>query len=101
MIMLVSVMLVTGSGCDSLATANNSLLLLYRPTVVIYGLKYEPVAKSEMVPLFELPEMSVGFWEKLNSFWRMVHLYCVSYKVTVDSNEHVMSGEDMNWVMKL
>ena len=58
--MLVSVMLDTGNGCDSLATANNSLLLLYRPTVVIYGLKYEPVAKSEMIPLFELPEMSVG-----------------------------------------
>ena len=37
MIMLVSVMLDTGNGCDSLATANNSLLLLYRPTVVIYG----------------------------------------------------------------
>ena len=80
MIMLVSVMLDTGNGCDSLATANNSLLLLYRPTVVIYGLKYEPVAKSEMIPLFELPEMSVGFCENVNSFWRNVHLYCVSYK---------------------
>ena len=51
MIMLVSVMLDTGNGCDSLATANNSLLLLYRPTVVIYGLKYEPVAKSEMIQI--------------------------------------------------
>ena len=45
MIMFVSVMLDTGRGCASLATASNSLLLLYKPTVVIYGLKYEPVAK--------------------------------------------------------
>lgn len=58
---LVSVMLDTGKGCASLATASNSLSLLYKPTVVIYGLKYEPVAKSDTIPLFVLPEIKVGF----------------------------------------
>ena len=66
--MFVSVTLVTGSGCANLATASNSLLLLYNPTVVIYGLKYEPVAKSDTIPLFELPEINDGFCEKENSF---------------------------------
>ena len=68
MIMFVSVTLVTGSGCANLATASNSLLLLYNPTVVIYGLKYEPVAKSDTIPLFELPEINDGFCENENSF---------------------------------
>jgi hypothetical protein len=35
-----------GKGWDNLATAKSSLLLLYKPTVVIYGLKYEPVAQG-------------------------------------------------------
>ena len=81
MMMFVSVTLVTGNGCANLATASNSLSLLYSPTVVMYGLKYEPVAKSDTIPLFELPEINDGFCENENSFWRIVHLYCVSYMV--------------------
>jgi hypothetical protein len=41
----------TGNGWASFATANNSLLLLYNPTVVIYGEKYEPVTLSFNCPL--------------------------------------------------
>jgi hypothetical protein len=99
--MCVSVTVEIGSGCASLPMAISSFALLYKPTVVMYGEKYEPVTKSTICPLFVLPEISVGFWEKLNSFWRMVHLYCASYKVTVDSNEHVMFDPVMNSVMKL
>ena len=99
MIILVSVMLDTGNGCANLATAINSLWLLYKPTVVTYGLKYEPVAKSEMIPLFELPEMSVGFCENVNSFWRNVHLYCVSYMVVCDWNEQVKLFDSIQFNM--
>ena len=74
-IMLVSVTDDRGNGCANLATAINSLLLLYKPTVVTYGLKYEPVAKLYKIPSFELPDTSVGFCEKLNSFCRILHLY--------------------------
>ena len=66
--MFVSVTLDTGNGWDNFATASNSLSLLYNPTVVTYGLKYEPVAKSDTIPLFELPEINDGFWENVNSF---------------------------------
>ena len=99
MIMFVSVILVVGNGWDNLATAINSLLLLYNPTVVIYGLKYEPVAKSETVPLFELPEISDGFCENVNSFWRNVHLYCVSYMVVCDWNEQVKLVDSIQFNM--
>jgi flavin reductase (DIM6/NTAB) family NADH-FMN oxidoreductase RutF len=68
MMMFVSVTLDTGNGCANLATASNSLSLLYSPTVVMYGLKYEPVAKSDTIPLFELPEINDGFCENVNSF---------------------------------
>ena len=43
---VVSVTWEVGNGWANLPTANNSLSLLYNPTVVTYGLKYEPVAKS-------------------------------------------------------
>jgi len=61
--------------------------------VVTYGSKYEPVAKSYITPLFELPDINVGFWEKLNSFSLILHLYWVSYMVKVLSNEQVIFGE--------
>ena len=79
-----------GRGWANFATAINSLALLYIPTVVTYGVKYEPVAKLYKVLSKELPDIIVGFWEKLNSFWRNVHLYCDSYIVVVLSNEQVM-----------
>jgi hypothetical protein len=66
--MLVSVTDDRGNGCANLATAINSLLLLYKPIVVTYGLKYEPVAKLYKIPSFELPDTSVGFCEKLIHF---------------------------------
>ena len=81
----------TGSGWASFATTNNSLLLLYNPTVVIYGEKYEPVTLSfnfpfpgwgNELPLLLLiaadPEVNDGLFEKLNSFSLIVHLYWVS-----------------------
>jgi len=61
--MLISVVVDKGNGWDSLATANNSLSLLYKPTVVAYGEKYDPVVKSFKTPLFELPDIIVGFCE--------------------------------------
>jgi len=91
-IIVVSVTADSGRGCASLATANNSLLLLYNPTVVTYGLKYDPVAKLYIIPLFELPDIKLGFCEKLNSFSLTVHLYCDSYIVIVLSNEHTRFG---------
>ena len=41
---VVSVVLDVGSGCAIFPIATNSLLLLYKPTVVTYGEKYDPVA---------------------------------------------------------
>ena len=40
---VVSVVLDVGSGCAIFPIATNSLLLLYKPTVVTYGEKYDPV----------------------------------------------------------
>ena len=40
---VVSVVLDVGSGCANFPTAINSLSLLYNPTVVTYGEKYDPV----------------------------------------------------------
>ena len=61
MIILVSVVVDNGKGCANFPTAINSLLLLYKPTVVTYGVKYDPVANSNICPLFELPDIIVGF----------------------------------------
>ena len=49
------------NGLDNLATANNSLLLLYKPTVVIYvcGL----LIKSLYITSPVEPEMKLGFSE--------------------------------------
>jgi hypothetical protein len=38
-------------GCASFATTNNSFVSLYKPTVVTYGAKSDPVAKSLRDPL--------------------------------------------------
>jgi hypothetical protein len=77
----VSVVLLVGRGCANLATANNSCLSLYKPTVVTYGLKYEPVTKSYTVPSVEPdikaavePDINDGFKLKLNSSGLIVHL---------------------------
>ena len=40
---VVSVVLDVGRGCAIFPIATNSLLLLYKPTVVTYGEKYDPV----------------------------------------------------------
>ena len=61
MIILVSVVVDKDNGCDNFPTANNCLSLLYSPTVVTYGVKYDPVANSNICPLFELPDIMVGF----------------------------------------
>jgi hypothetical protein len=42
---VVSVVVLVGKGLASLAIASNSLLSLYRPIPVMYGLKLESVAK--------------------------------------------------------
>ena len=44
--MVVSVYWEIGIGFDNFPTINNSLLSLYNPTVVMYGVKNEPVTKS-------------------------------------------------------
>ena len=40
-----SVVLEVGKGCANFPTATNSLLLLYIPTVVTYGEKYDELTK--------------------------------------------------------
>ena len=84
-----SVVLEVGSDFANLPTANRLWLLSYMPTVVIYGSKYDPVAKLYIEPL-RLDEIILGFSVKLNSLSPIVHLYWVSYKPNDDENEHVM-----------
>ena len=91
----------TGKGCANLAIAIKSLLLLYNPIDVTYGLKYEPVAKSYNTPLFELPEIKVGFWEKVNSFCLRVHLNCDSNMVVVLWKDIIALLSSIRLVIKL
>ena len=49
--MVVSVVVDDWIGCASFATASSSWLSLYKPTVVMYGAKYEPVTKLYTDPV--------------------------------------------------
>ena len=46
---LVSVVVDNGKGWANFPTATNSLSLLYKPTVVTYGVKYDPVVKKHVI----------------------------------------------------
>ena len=90
-----SVVLEDGKGWDNFPTANNSLFSLYKPTVVMYGAKNEPVVKSYDLPVI-WSSITDGFWVKLNSFSLKVHLNNVSYIVYEDENEQVTLDDVTN-----
>ena len=76
---VVSVVADVGRGWASLPTANRFWFSSYKPTVDTYGEKYEPVTLFASCPL---PlNWAEGFNVALNSFSRIVHLYCASYIV--------------------
>ena len=62
------------SGCPNLPTTNSSLSSLYKPTVVMYGLNKDPVAKfAKSSDWWDLIFLADIFNVSLNSSSPIVH----------------------------